>query len=144
VYEHQTAHGFQTHQLPKLISIDSVICPKTMQSEGPVRISAFDACIQPLAHSLLSKDRTQAQSFQYLKGGYKKEGDSLLSRVCCNRTKGKGFKLKQGRFRLGIRKKFFTMRVVRQWNRQVAQRSGWTRLRATCSSCRCPCSLQGS
>ncbi|KFZ67331.1 hypothetical protein N338_09446, partial [Podiceps cristatus] len=27
-----------------------------------------------------------------------------------------GFKLKQGRFWLGIRKKFFTMRVVKHWN----------------------------
>jgi len=34
-------------------------------------------------------------TFQYLKGVYKKEGDRLFNRVCCDRTKGNGFKLKE-------------------------------------------------
>ena len=56
-------------------------------------------------------------AFQYLKGSYRKEGDRLFSRVCGDRTRGNGFKLEEGRFRLDIRKKSFTVRAVRHWNR---------------------------
>ena len=31
--------------------------------------------------------------------------------------RGNGFKLKEGTFRVGIRKKFFTMRMVKHWQR---------------------------
>ena len=55
-------------------------------------------------------------AFQYLKGVYKQEGSQLFERVDNSRTRGNGFKLKKGRFRLAIRGKFFSMRVVRCWN----------------------------
>ena len=56
-------------------------------------------------------------AFQYLKRGYKKEMDRLFSRVCGDRTKGNGFKLKEGMLRLDIRKISFTVKVVRHWQR---------------------------
>ena len=52
-------------------------------------------------------------AFQYLKGAYKKDGEQLFAQADNHRTRESGFKLKAGRFRLDIRRKFFTQTVVK-------------------------------
>ena len=52
-----------------------------------------------------------------LKGGYRKGGEGLFIRGCRDRTRSNSFKLKEGRFRLDVRKKFFPVRVGRPWHR---------------------------
>ena len=56
-------------------------------------------------------------TFQYIKGSCRKEWDRFFSRVCGDRTRGNGLKLKESRFSLDTRKKSFTVRVVRHRNR---------------------------
>jgi len=56
-------------------------------------------------------------ALQYLKGSSEKIGEGLFTRACRDRTRSNDIKLKEGRFRSDIRKKFCTMRVVRHWKR---------------------------
>jgi len=56
-------------------------------------------------------------AFQYLKGGLQESWKGFFTRARSDRTRDNGFQLKEGRFKLDIRKKFVTVRVVRHWKR---------------------------
>ena len=51
-----------------------------------------------------------------MKGGEQRVGDTLFTRAPLVVTKNNGDKLVESRFRLDIRKTFFTVRVARIWN----------------------------
>ena len=81
---------------------------------------SYEGKLRALVVFILEKRRLQGSliaAFQYPKGAYKKAEGGLLTRISSDRSRTNCFKLKEGRFRLDMRKKFFTMRVVRHWNK---------------------------
>mgnify|MGYP001855800389 CR=1 FL=1 len=57
------------------------------------------------------------ESSQCLKTACKQEGEWLFMWPDSNRTRRVGFKLKEGRFRLNLGRKFFNQGVTRLWHR---------------------------
>ena len=64
-----------------------------------------------------------------LKGGSGGRSADLLSLVTSNRTHGNGMKLSQGKFKLDIRKRFFTERVLTHWTGFPGK---WSKHQARC------------
>lgn len=73
------------------------------------------------------------QECWHLKGAKKKDREGLFTRAQSDRTSGNGFKFKENRFILDIRKKFFAVWMMNPWYRLSREavkvfKAGWSNL----------------
>jgi len=89
---------------------------KTVQGLGSL---PYEKRLKELGLFSLQKRRLRGDLitvFQYLKCGYKEDGDHLSTRNHMEKTRGNGYKLLLQGFQLDTKAKFFTMRTISYWN----------------------------
>jgi len=72
-----------------------------------IRTLTYEERLRELRFFNLEKRRLQVDlvpAFLLIYGNYRNAGEGLFFRQCSNRTKASGFKWKEGRFKLDIRK----------------------------------------
>lgn len=77
--------------------------------QGPT----LDFLVSPLLIQTVGSGASSAN----VQRSHKKDGEKLFSRASCDRTRCNGFQVKEGRFRLHIRKNYFIVMLMNYWER---------------------------
>lgn len=110
-------HLLLAHMCQSQARLEHVPRKATKLIRGPEHLPSEDRL-----RKLFSPDKRRLcadliATFLYLMGVYREAGEGFFVRDYSDRTRGNGFKLKERKFRLDIKKKFFAVRVVRHWKR---------------------------